>query len=109
MKKSSRGRSYIFGSCRRHSPTRCSAPPSSAHLQDTGCQSAWRRASLWGWGGVDGELITLEAPLRFSVDPGALRVFVPEGSAKVGRCPPLAAGWHATRTLRRWLCPTPAP
>ena len=29
--------------------------------------------------GVDGEPITLEAPLRFSVDPGALRVLVPEG------------------------------
>ena len=30
--------------------------------------------------GVDGEPITLEAPLRFSVDPGALRVRVPEGA-----------------------------
>jgi diacylglycerol kinase family enzyme len=57
--------------------------------------------------GVDGEPITLEAPLRFSVDPGALRVFVPEGSPASRQVPPLEAGWHAARTLRRWLLPPP--
>jgi diacylglycerol kinase family enzyme len=37
--------------------------------------------------GVDGEPIILEAPLRFSVDPGALRVLVPEGARpRAGRC-----------------------
>jgi diacylglycerol kinase family enzyme len=57
--------------------------------------------------GVDGEPITFEAPLRFSVDPGALRVLVPEGSPKDRPVPPpLEAGWHAARTLRRWLRPT---
>ena len=59
--------------------------------------------------GVDGEPITLEAPLRFSVDPGALRVRVPEGSPASRQVPPLEAGWHAARTLRRWLRPTSAP
>ena len=57
--------------------------------------------------GVDGEPITLEAPLRFSMDPGALRVFVPEGSPASRQVPPLEAGWQAARTLRRWLSPTP--
>ena len=56
--------------------------------------------------GVDGEPITLEAPLRFSVDPGALRVLVPEGLAANRQTPPLEAGLHAARTLRRWLRPT---
>jgi diacylglycerol kinase family enzyme len=59
--------------------------------------------------GVDGEPITLEAPLRFSVDPGALRVLVPEGSPASRQVPPLEAGWHAARTVRRWLRPVPAP
>jgi diacylglycerol kinase family enzyme len=58
--------------------------------------------------GVDGEPITLEAPLRFSVDPGALRVLVPAGLPAKGQTPPLEAGLHAARTLRRWLRPTPA-
>jgi diacylglycerol kinase family enzyme len=57
--------------------------------------------------GVDGEPITFEAPLRFSVDPGALRVLVPEGSLASRQVPPLEAGWHAARTLSRWLLPTP--
>jgi len=56
--------------------------------------------------GVDGEPITLEAPLRFSVNPGALRVRVPEGSPASRQVPPLEAGWHAAQTLRRWLSPT---
>ena len=55
--------------------------------------------------GVDGEPVTLEAPLRFSVDPGALRVLVPEGSLTSRQVPPLEAGWQAARTLRRWLRP----
>ena len=55
--------------------------------------------------GVDGEPITLEAPLRFSVDPGALRVLVPEGSHESRQAPPLKAGWHAARALSRWLRP----
>ena len=55
--------------------------------------------------GVDGEPITLEAPLRFSVDPGALRVLVPEGSPVSRQVPPLEAGWHAARALSRWLHP----
>ena len=59
--------------------------------------------------GVDGEPITLEAPLRFSVDPGALRVLVPEGSPPSRQAPPLEAGWHAARTLRRWLGPPADP
>jgi diacylglycerol kinase family enzyme len=57
--------------------------------------------------GVDGEPITLEAPLRFSVDPGALRVLVPEGSPTSRQVPPLEASWHAAQTLRRWLRPSP--
>jgi diacylglycerol kinase family enzyme len=57
--------------------------------------------------GVDGEPITLEAPLRFSVDPGALRVRVPEGSPASRQGPPLEAARHAARTLRRWLGPLP--
>jgi diacylglycerol kinase family enzyme len=56
--------------------------------------------------GVDGEPITLEAPLRFSVNPGALRVRVPERSPASRQVPPLEAGWHAAQTLRRWLRPT---
>jgi len=55
--------------------------------------------------GIDGEPVTLEAPLRFSVDPGALRVLVPEGSTPSRKVPPLEAGWQAARTLRRWLRP----
>jgi diacylglycerol kinase family enzyme len=57
--------------------------------------------------GVDGEPVALEAPLRFSVDPGALRVIVPEGSPVGRQAPPLEAGLHAARTLRRWLRPNP--
>jgi diacylglycerol kinase family enzyme len=57
--------------------------------------------------GVDGEPITLEAPLRFSVDPGALRVLVPDGLPASRQEPLLEAGWHAARTLRRWLRPPP--
>src|SRR5919112_955689 len=59
--------------------------------------------------GVDGEPVALEAPLRFSVDPAALRVLVPAGAPAKGQTPPLEAGLHAARTLRRWLRPTPAP
>jgi diacylglycerol kinase family enzyme len=59
--------------------------------------------------GVDGEPIILEAPLRFSVDPGALRVLVPEGSSASREVPPLEAGWHAARTLCRWLGPPADP
>jgi diacylglycerol kinase family enzyme len=59
--------------------------------------------------GIDGEPIALEAPLRFSVDPGALRVLVPEGSPASRQVPPLEAGWHAARTLRRWLRPPQGP
>lgn len=59
--------------------------------------------------GVDGEPITLEAPLRFSVDPGALRVLVPEGLTANRQVPPLEAGWRAVRTLHRWLRPAPGP
>jgi diacylglycerol kinase family enzyme len=55
--------------------------------------------------GVDGELITFEAPLRFSIDPGALRVLVPEGLPTDRQVPPLEAGLRAVRTLRRWLGP----
>ena len=57
--------------------------------------------------GVDGEPITLAAPLRFSMDPGALRVLVPAGLPAEGQTPPLEAGLHAARTLRRWFRPTP--
>ena len=59
--------------------------------------------------GVDGEPIALEAPLRFSVDPGALRVLVPAGLSANRQAPPLEAGLHAARTLGRWLRPTPVP
>jgi diacylglycerol kinase family enzyme len=55
--------------------------------------------------GVDGEPITFEAPLRFSVDPGALRVLVPEELPASRQAPPLEASWHAARRLRRWLRP----
>ena len=55
--------------------------------------------------GVDGELITFEAPLRFSVDPGALHVLVPEGLPENRQVPPRAAGLHAAQTLRSWLRP----
>jgi len=57
--------------------------------------------------GIDGEPITLDAPLRFSVEPGALRVLVPEGLPANRQTPPLGSGLHAARTLRRWLLPTP--
>ena len=57
--------------------------------------------------GVDGEPITFEAPLRFSVAPGGLRVLVPGGLPADRQVPPLEAGWHAARTLHRWLRPTP--
>jgi diacylglycerol kinase family enzyme len=56
--------------------------------------------------GIDGEPVTLEAPLRFSADPGALRVLLPDKSP-TKRQAPLEAGWHAARTLRRWLTPSP--
>jgi diacylglycerol kinase family enzyme len=59
--------------------------------------------------GVDGEPITFEAPLRFTVDPGGLRVLVPEGLPEYRQVPPLEAGWRAARTLHRWLRPTPGP
>ncbi|MDQ4126817.1 MAG: diacylglycerol kinase [Actinomycetota bacterium] len=59
--------------------------------------------------GVDGEPITLEAPLGFSVDPGGLRVLVPDGPPADRPVPPLEAGWHAARTLHRWLRPAPGP
>ena len=55
--------------------------------------------------GVDGEPITFEAPLRFSVDPGALHVLVPEGLPEKRQVPPLEAGRQAARTLQRWLHP----
>ena len=55
--------------------------------------------------GEDATLAALEAPLRFSVDPGALRV--PEGAPSSRQVPPLEAGWHAARALRRWLRPAP--
>jgi hypothetical protein len=57
--------------------------------------------------GVDGEPGAFEAPLRFSVNPGALRVLVPDGSPVRRQMPPLEAGWHAARTLHRWLRPPP--
>ena len=55
--------------------------------------------------GEDATLAALEAPLRFSVDPGALRV--PEGAPSSRQVLPLEAGWHAARALRRWLRPPP--
>jgi diacylglycerol kinase family enzyme len=57
--------------------------------------------------GVDGEPVALEAPLRFSADPGALRVLLPDELPTSRQVPPLEAGWHAARTLRRWLSPPP--
>jgi diacylglycerol kinase family enzyme len=57
--------------------------------------------------GVDGEPVTLEAPLRFSADPGALHVLLPDESHTNRQVPPLEAGWHAARTLGRWLSPPP--
>jgi diacylglycerol kinase family enzyme len=57
--------------------------------------------------GVDGEPITFEAPLHFSVDPGALRVLMPEGSPASRQVPPLEVGWRAASKLRRWLHPAP--
>ena len=57
--------------------------------------------------GVDGEPVALEAPLRFSADPGALRVLLPDEPPTNRQVPPLEAGWHAARTLRRWLRPPP--
>jgi len=56
--------------------------------------------------GVDGEPITLETPLRFSVEPGALRVLVPEGLPEDRRVPPPEGALRAARTLRQWLRPT---
>jgi len=55
--------------------------------------------------GVDGEPISFEAPLRFSVEHGALRVLLPEGLPADRQVPPLEAGLRAARTLRRWLWP----
>jgi len=55
---------------------------------------------------LDGEPITFEAPLRLSVDLGALRVLVPDWLPAERQVPTLEAGWHAARTLRRWLRPT---
>ncbi len=57
--------------------------------------------------GIDGEPIALEAPLHFSVDPGALRVLLPVDSPASRQVPALEAGWHAARTMRRWLRPPP--
>jgi diacylglycerol kinase family enzyme len=59
--------------------------------------------------GIDGEPMTLEAPLRFSVDPGALRVLVPSGTGADRHVPPLRAGWHVARRLRRWLRASSTP
>jgi hypothetical protein len=56
--------------------------------------------------GVDGEPIALEAPLRFSIEPGALRVLLPEGLPEDRRVPPPEAALRAARTLRQWLRPT---
>src|SRR5215217_5985238 len=56
--------------------------------------------------GVDGEPITLEAPLRFSVESAALRVLVPEGLPEDRQVPPPLGGLRAARTLRQWLRPT---
>jgi hypothetical protein len=57
---------------------------------------------------IHGEPVALEAPLRFSVDPGALRLLVPDGMPATQEVPPLEAGWQAARALGRWLRPTPA-
>src|SRR5918995_1835832 len=56
--------------------------------------------------GIDGEPANLEAPLRFTIDPGALRVLVPEGLPANRQAPPVEVGLHAARTLLRWLSPT---
>ena len=56
--------------------------------------------------GIDGEPITLEAPLHFSVEPGALRVLVAEGLAEDRRLSPPEAALRAARTLRQWMRPT---
>ena len=58
--------------------------------------------------GIDGEPMTLETPLRFTIDPGALRVLVPEGLPADRQAPPMEVGLHAARTLLRWLSPTPS-
>jgi diacylglycerol kinase family enzyme len=55
--------------------------------------------------GVDGELITFDAPLRFSIDPGALRVLVLKELPPSRQALPLEASWQAARRLRRWLRP----
>jgi diacylglycerol kinase family enzyme len=74
----------------------------------TGCLETGRVGELVR-AGIDGEPVTLEAPLRFSVDPGALRVLLPDKSPTKRQVPPLEVGWHAARTLRRWLSPPRAP
>jgi diacylglycerol kinase family enzyme len=56
--------------------------------------------------GIDGEPANLEAPLRFTIDPGALRVLVPEGLPANRQAPPIEVGLQAARTLLRWLSPT---
>jgi diacylglycerol kinase family enzyme len=56
--------------------------------------------------GVEGEPITLEAPLRFSVEPGALRVLLPKVLPEDRWVPLPEAGLHAARTVRQWLRPT---
>jgi diacylglycerol kinase family enzyme len=56
--------------------------------------------------GLDGEPITFEAPFRFSVEPGALRVLLPEGLPEDRRVPPPEAALRAARTVRQWLHPT---
>jgi len=53
------------------------------------------------WVGIDGELIALEVPLRFSVDPAALRVLVSEELRASRQVLPLETGLQAARTLRR--------
>lgn len=63
-----------------------------------------------GWtvrAGIDGELVTLKAPLRFSVAPAALRVLVPYGVPANRHVPLLESAWHDARTLSRWLRPSP--
>ena len=59
--------------------------------------------------GIDGELVTLEAPLRFSVAPAALRVLVPDGVPANRLVPSLESAWHSGRTLSRWLRPPSNP
>jgi len=55
--------------------------------------------------GVDGEPMSFEAPLRFTVEPGALRVLVPEELPASRQALPLEASWHTARRLRHWLRP----